>query len=89
MRRATGIGLVLLGGGIAFGFTRCDTTSEQCREARVQGLPNAEEICRSSSRSGGSSSSSSSSWRGGGSSTATASARSGFGSSASHFSGGG
>lgn len=85
MRRATGIGLVLLGGGIAFGFSQCDSTSEQCREARAQGLPNAEELCRSA-RSGSHSSSSSSH---GSSSTTTASARGGFGGSASHFSGGG
>jgi uncharacterized membrane protein YgcG len=83
MRRATGIGLVLLGGGVAFGLTQCDTTSEPCREARAQGLPNAEEVCRSSSRSGGSSSSSS--WRGSSGSATTASARGGFGS----FGGGG
>ena len=88
MRRATGIGLVLLGGGIAFGFSQCDNTSEQCREARAQGLPNAEELCRSS-RGGGYSSSSTSSSSHGSSSTTTASARGGFGGSASHFSGGG
>jgi hypothetical protein len=85
MRRATGIGLVLLGGGIALGLSQCDTTSERCREARAQGLPDAEELCRSSRSGGGSSSSS---WHGSGSAS-TASARGGFGSSASHFSGGG
>jgi hypothetical protein len=89
MRRATGIGLVLLGGGLAFGLNQCDGTSEQCREARAQGLPNAEELCRSGRGGGGSSSSSFSSWHGRSGSTATASARGGFGASAGSFGGGG
>jgi hypothetical protein len=84
MRRATGIGLVLLGGGLAFGLSTCDGGSEECREARAQGRPDAEQLCRSSSSGGHGSSSSSSS-----ASHASASTRSGFGSFASHMSGGG
>jgi hypothetical protein len=85
MRRATGITLVLLGGGLAVGLSTCGP-SRECQQARAAGLPEAEQLCRSS---GGSRSSSSSHGGSGVESAAASSARGGFGSTASHASGGG
>jgi len=90
MRRATGITLVLLGGGLAAGLSTCGPDAE-CREARTAGRPEAEQLCRSSS--GGSHSSSSSSrsrwsWSGGDSSHSSSS-RGGFGGTAHASTGGG
>jgi hypothetical protein len=84
MRRATGISLVLLGGGLAFGLSTCGTSSEECREARAQGRPDAEQACRGGSGSGHGGSSSSS--RSG--SVTPVSERGGFGSHGFHFGGG-
>jgi hypothetical protein len=86
MRRATGITLVLLGGGLALGLSTCGP-SRECREARAAGRPDAEQFCRSS----GSSRGISSIWHGSSNSaaTTTSSARGGFGGTASHISGGG
>ncbi len=44
MRRATGITLVLMGGGLAGGLTYCSATAE-CREARAHNLPDADRLC--------------------------------------------
>jgi hypothetical protein len=85
MRRATGIVLVLLGGGLAVGLSTCGS-SRECQQARAAGRPDADQLCRSS---GGSRSSASSTHGGSGDSAAASSARGGFGSTASHASGGG
>lgn len=84
MRRATGISLVLLGGGLAFGLSNCDATSDECREARAQGRADAEQLCRTRSGSGHSGNSSSS--RSG--SATQVSERGGFGGHGFHFGGG-
>jgi hypothetical protein len=90
MRRATGIVLVLLGGGLAVGLSTCGP-SRECQQARAAGRPDAEQLCRSSGSSGRSSASSShgGSYGGSGDSAAASSARGGFGSTAGHASGGG
>lgn len=77
---------MLLGGGLAFGLSTCDATSEDCREARAQGRPDAEQLCRSGSGSGHGGSSSSSGSRSG--SVTPVSERGGFGSHGFHFGGG-
>ena len=76
---------MLLGGGLAFGLSTCDATSEECREARAQGRPDAEQLCRTRS-GGGHASSSSSSLRS--ASVTQVSERGGFGSHGNHFGGG-
>ena len=85
MRRATGIGLVLLGGGLILGLPGCERDTAACREARTQDRPDAEQVCARSGSRGGSASSRgpvSSWWH-------TISQRAGFGSTASAASAGG
>lgn len=86
MRRATGIGLVLLGGGLAFGLSTLDRSSAECRQARAERWPDVEQICARSSSSGRSSGSHS----GGSASASSASSqRGGFGATAARFFSGG
>lgn len=51
MRRATGITLVLMGGGLAVGLATCGgggrASAAECQEARKQNRPDAERICSS------------------------------------------
>ena len=55
MRRATGIKLVLLGGGLAVGLATCSgSRSAECREAKKYNLPDADRLCSDGSRGGGS-----------------------------------
>ena len=54
MRRATGITLVLMGGGVAAGLATCAGADAECREARKYGLPEAARLCSNGSGSGGS-----------------------------------
>ncbi|MDB5372548.1 MAG: hypothetical protein JWP04_1190 [Belnapia sp.] len=89
MRRATGISLVLLGGGLAFGLSTCDATSEECRAARAAGRPDAEQLCRNTRSGGSHSGSGGSRGNASGGDSLPASSRGGFGGFASHFSGGG
>ena len=83
MRRASGITLVLMGGGVAAGLATCAGADAECREARKYGLPEAARLCSSGSGSGGSGRSGLSSAgfygsdRGGFGSTATAHASAG------------
>ena len=52
MRRATGITLVLMGGGLAVGLAGHNDKAAECREARARNLPEAERLCASSSGGG-------------------------------------
>ncbi len=55
MRRATGITLVLMGGGLAAGLATCAGSDAECREARRYNLPDADRLCSSGGSRGGSS----------------------------------
>ncbi|MFT8244240.1 hypothetical protein [Roseomonas sp. BN140053] len=87
MRRATELRLVLLGGGVLLLAGGCDDRREACERARAAGSKDAAQVCEGSS-SGSASSSSGSGAHGYGWSS-WSSRRGGFGSTASHFSGGG
>lgn len=52
MRRATGITLVLMGGGLAVGAATCGGPDVECREARRYNLPDADRLCSEGSRGG-------------------------------------
>ena len=55
MRRATGITLVLMGGGLAVGLATCGgSSSAECQEARKYNLPDADRLCSRGGSSGGS-----------------------------------
>jgi len=54
MRRATGITLVLMGGGLAAGLATCGGAGAECRDARRHNLPDADRLCSESSRGGSS-----------------------------------
>lgn len=53
MRRATGITLVLMGGGLAAGLATCAGSGAACRDARKHNLPDADRLCSEGSRGGG------------------------------------
>lgn len=89
MIRPSTITLVLMGGGLL--LSGCDR--EDCRRARAEHRPDADQVCRNGS--GGTHGGGGSYSRSGGSGTSTAAAstagvsRGGFGSFASHFGFGG